>query len=146
SFEFEQARIYASANVIPQRLYVYVDEQVAPGGSSNREAYGVFWSANHQWYVKAGQMYLPFGYRLQDINALVQLATGISMDTPDQGVELGFERGHWDAQFAVTNGTASGPEVDHGKQFSGQLIYVESFWRVGLALNLNHMAAGSKSA
>jgi hypothetical protein len=145
NFDVEQGRIYASANVIPGRLYVYLDEQVAPT-SINREAYGVYWSKNHDWYVKAGQMYLPFGFRLQDQSALVQQITGINMTAPDQGVEFGVERGHWDAQLAISNGTASGPEVDHGKQYSGQLSYVESFWRVGLAANINNAAAGNKTA
>lgn len=45
--------------MIPNRLAVYVDEEVAPGGVFNREAYGMYWSAAHEWYVKAGQMYLP---------------------------------------------------------------------------------------
>jgi hypothetical protein len=145
-FDLEQVRVYASANVIPSRLFVYVDEQVAPGGALNREAYGVYWSANHDWYLKGGQMYLPFGLRLQDQTALVQQITGINMTTPDQGVEFGFERGHWDGQLAITNGTASGPETDHGKQFSGQLMYVESLWRVGLAANFNNASAGNKIA
>jgi hypothetical protein len=146
AFNLEQGRVYASANVIPQRLFIYVDEQVAPDAALNREAYGVYWSANHDWYVKAGQMYLPFGFRLQDQSAFAQQITGINMTTPDQGVEFGAERGHWDAQLAITNGTASGPEVDHGKQYSGQLIYVESIWRVGLAANINNAAAGNKFA
>lgn len=146
AFDLEQARVYASANVIPQRLYVYVDEQVAPGGALNREAYGVYWSKNHDWYLKAGQMYLPFGFRLQDQSALVQLTTGINMASPDQGVEFGVERGHWDAQLAISNGTAGAAEVDHGKQYSAQLIYVENIWRVGLAANINNAAAGNKTA
>lgn len=54
------------------------------------------------------------------------------MTTPDQGVEFGWQRRSWDAQFAVSNGTAGGPENDHGKQYSGQLIYVEPVWRLGL--------------
>jgi len=145
-FDLEQARVYASANVIPQRLFIYVDEQVAPNSALNREAYGVYWSANHDWYVKAGQMYLPFGFRLQDQSALVQQITGINMTNPDRGVEFGWERGHWDAQLAVSNGTAGSEEVDHGKQYSGQLSYVESFWRVGLAANINNTASGNKSA
>lgn len=145
-FSLEQARVYASANVIPQRLFIYVDEQVGPGGALNREAYGVYWSANHDWYVKAGQMYLPFGFRLQDQSAFIQQITGINMTTPDQGVEFGLERGHWDAQLAVTNGTASGPEVDHGKQFSGQLSFVESIWRAGVAANFNNAAEGNRLA
>src|SRR5882757_1212102 len=125
SFSLEQGRVYASANVIPQRLFVYVDEQVAPGGALNREAYGVYWSKDHNWYVKAGQMYLPFGFRLQDQSAFIQTATGINMTTPDQGAEFGWERGHWDAQIAVSNGTAGGSTTDNGKQYSGQLIWVD---------------------
>src|SRR5579872_5050669 len=68
------------------------------------------------------------------------------MTTPDQGVEFGWERGQWDAQIAASNGTASGPEIDHGKQYSGQLQYVRSIWRLGGAANFNDAAAGSKSA
>jgi hypothetical protein len=146
SFELDQARVYASANVIPGRLFVYVDEQVAPGGALNREAYGMYWSASHEWYLKAGQLYLPFGWRLQDQSAFVRQATNINMTTPDRGVEFGFEHGPWDAQIAITNGTASGPEVDHGKQYSAQLVYVRSAWRLGLAANQNSAAVGNRSA
>ena len=63
--------MYLSANVIPDRLLFYVDEQVAPGSALNREAWGMLWSADHTWYLKAGQMYLPFGLRLQDQSAFV---------------------------------------------------------------------------
>ncbi len=71
-FRLQQARVYLDANVIPNRLLVYVDEQVAPGGALNREAYGrVTGRPTHEWYVKAGQMYLPFGLRLQDQTAFI---------------------------------------------------------------------------
>jgi hypothetical protein len=145
-FSLEQVRVYANATVIPNRLSVYVDEQVAPGGALNREAYGMYWSAAHDWYVKGGQMYLPFGLRLQDQTAFIQTASGINMTTPDQGVEFGWEHRSWDAQLAVSNGTAGGPETDHGKQYSGQLIYVEPLWRLGIGTNFNDAAAGNKSA
>ena len=146
-FDLEQARVYLSANVIPQRLLVYVDEQVAPGGALNREAYGMYWSANHDWYLKGGQMYLPFGLRLQDTSAFVQQITGINMTTPDKGVEFGWERGTWDGQLAVSNGTAGGAVTNHGKQVSGQLSYVQSSWRLGIAANYNDASSsGSKSA
>jgi hypothetical protein len=145
-FALEQVRVYANATVIPNRLAVYVDEQVAPGGALNEEAYGMYWSAAHDWYLKAGQMYLPFGLRLQDQTAFIQTVSGINMTTPDQGVEFGWEHHSWDAQFAVSNGTAGAPETDRGKQYSGQLIYVEPLWRVGLGANLNNAAAGNKTA
>ncbi len=143
-FQLEQVRTYLEAQVIPERLLVYVDEQVAPGGALNREAYAVYWSADHNWYLKAGQMYLPFGWRLQDQSALVLQASGINMTTPDQGVEFGWLKGHWDAQLDVTNGTAGGPVSDSRKQFSSQVIYVESVWRVGAAANYNDKLGGGR--
>jgi hypothetical protein len=144
-FALEQTRVYLEADVIPNRLFAYVDEQVAPGGALNREAYLVYWSATHDWYLKAGQMYLPFGLRLQDQTAFILSATGINMTTPDQGVEFGWERGHWDAQLAVSNGTAGGAVNSTGKQTSSQLAYVESRWRVGGAANFNAQSGGAKS-
>jgi hypothetical protein len=147
TFSLEQTRLYVEANVIPDRLIVYADEQVAPGGALNREAYGIYWSADHDWYVKAGQMYLPFGWRLQDQTAFIQTTSQIDMTTPDQGAEFGWEKGHWDAQIAVTNGTAGGSGGhDNGKQYSGQLIWVESMWRVGGAANFNNKQIGNRSA
>ena len=132
--------------MIPDRLLAYVDEQVAPGGALNREAYVLYWSATHDWYLKAGQMYLPFGLRLQDQSAFILTATGINMTTPDQGVEFGWERGHWDAQLAVSNGTAGGSVKGNGKQTSAQLAFVDSLWRLGLAANFNAQPGGAKSA
>jgi hypothetical protein len=146
-FQMQQTRVYLEASVIPDRLLVYVDEQVAPGGALNREAYGVFWSADHSWYLKGGQMYLPFGFRLQDQTAFVEQITGINMTTPDQGVEFGWLKGHWDAQLAVSNGTAGGSASGNGKQTSAQLSWVEPLWRLGLAANYNDAGSdGSKSA
>jgi hypothetical protein len=146
-FQMEQTRLYLGASVIPERLLVYVDEQVAPGGALNREAWGMFWSADHSWYLKGGQLYLPFGLRLQDQSAFVRQITGINMATPDQGVEFGWLKGHWDAQLVASNGTAGGAATSHGKQASAQLIWVDARWRLGAAANDNHAAlAGRKSA
>ena len=146
TFQLDQSRVYLEANIIPERLLVYADEQIAPGGALNREAYGLYWSANHDWYVKAGQMYLPFGLRLQDQTAFIQTTSGINMTTPDQGAEFGWERGHWDAQLALSNGTAGGASQDNGKQYSGQLIWVDARWRVGAAANFNNKSVGNRSA
>jgi hypothetical protein len=146
-FNLQQTRIYLSANVIPDRLLVYVDEQVAPGGALNREAWGMFWSADHSWYVKGGQLYLPFGLRLQDQSALILAASGISMSTPDKGVEFGWLKGHWDTQLALSNGTAGGPTTSNGKQTSAQLAWVQDSWRLGVAGNINDSSSsGSRTA
>jgi len=146
TFAMQQTRVYGEANVIPDRLIVYVDEQVAPGGALNREAYGVYWSASHDWYLKAGQMYLPFGLRLQDQTAFIQTTSQINMYSPDQGVEFGWEKGHWDGQLAISNGTAGSSSQDNGKQYSSQLSWVESRWRLGGAANFNKKGVGNRSA
>jgi len=143
-FSLEQTRLYLDANVIPNRLLFYVDEQVAPGGAINREAYALYWSAAHDWYVKAGQMYLPFGLRLQDTSAFVQEVSGINMTTPDDAVEFGYLKGPWDIQLDVSNGTAGGPTVSNGKSYSGQFTFVQAGWRAGLALNQNSSAASGR--
>jgi hypothetical protein len=146
TFTLEQTRVYLEANIIPERLLVYADEQVAPNGAQSREAYGVYWSANHDWYVKAGEMYLPFGLRLQDQSAFILTTSGINMTTSDNGVEFGWERGHWDTQFAISDGTGGSSTTDNGKQYSGQLMWVDSRYRVGAAANFNNKSAGNKSA
>lgn len=133
-FEMQQARVYLEAQVVPNRLLLYVDEEVAPGAAQNQEAYGVYWSAAHDWYVKAGQMYLPFGFRFEDQTAFKYDVTGTSMYEPDDGVEFGWLRGHWDAQLDVSNGNFAGPG-GAGKEYGLQVSYVESAWRFGLAAN-----------
>ena len=145
-FELEQSRIYLAASPIPDRLLIYADEQIAPGGALNREAYALYWSSDHSWYVKAGQMYLPFGLRLQDQTAFVQQASEINMTTPDRGVEVGWLGGPWDAQLTVSNGTAAGTVTDSRKQYGTQVSFVQALWRLGLAANYNDKSAGSRSA
>lgn len=143
-FQMQQTRVYLEANVIPERLIVYADEQVAPGSALNREAWVLYWSKDHDWYLKAGQMYLPFGFRLQDQTAFVQEVSGINMTTPDQGVEFGWERGHWDVQADVSNGTAGAAASGQGKQYTLQASYVEGLWRLGAAASDDDASGGRK--
>jgi hypothetical protein len=104
-FDLEQTRVCLEADVIPDRLLAYVDEQAAPGGALNRD-----------------------------------------MTTPDQGVEFGWEHGHWDAQLTVSNGTAGGAVSSDGKQYSSQVSFVESHWRLGVAANRNDQSDGARNA
>jgi hypothetical protein len=145
-FDLEQARVYATASVIPQRLLLHIDEQVGPGAATNMEAWAMYWSASHQYYIKAGQMYLPFGFRLQDQTAYVQTITAINMGTPEHGVEVGWEHGHWDAQFVISNGELASGDESPGKQYTGQLIYVMPGWRVGAAVDHNALSVGNRDS
>ena len=92
-FDVEEARAYLDFGVIPNRLSVYIDQRFAPGNSTNLEANVRYWFTENAFYVKAGRMYLPFGYRFEDDNAFVRQLSGINMQAPDEGVEFGFENG-----------------------------------------------------
>jgi hypothetical protein len=137
SFDVDEARLYIEVRALPDRLSLYVDQLVAPGGSSNREAFGRFWFGERKWYIQAGQMYLPYGLRLQDDGAFVRQVTGVNFATPDRGVQLGYETPTWSAQLAVTNGTAGGAATPDGKQYSLRAEHVRSMWRVGASFNFN---------
>ncbi len=144
-FDLQEVRAYLQLNAIPDRVALYVDQRLAPGTSNNLEAYGKLWFGNKAWYVKAGQMYLPFGLRLEDDTAFTRVAPGINMNTPDNGVELGFEGGRWSAQLAVSNGTAGAQEDDQGKQWSLRAEHVQSAWRLGASASFNMSDAGDRN-
>src|SRR5579862_4848829 len=107
AFSLEQFRVYADLTILPDRLGIYVDEQIAPNGSQNEEAYVRYGNTTDGFYVKGGQFYLPFGWRLQDQTAFVRQVTGINMTAPDDGIELGLERPNWSGQLDVTKGVAN---------------------------------------
>ncbi len=144
AFDLEEARLFADVAVIPGRLSVYLDERVAPGNAENLEAQVRVWIREGTLYAKAGRMYLPFGWRLEDDSTFVRQVSGIGMTTPDTGAEIGLEMGRLSAQLAVSNGTAGGPEVDAGKQVTLRAEYVHPAWRAGLSASSNDSDAGSR--
>lgn len=138
AFAVEELRAYLDVRVIPERLSVYFDQRLAPRRSQNLEAYArLSLDESKRYYVKAGQMYLPFGLRLEDDTAFVRQVSGINFATPDNGVELGLESGPWSAQLAVSNGEAGGAETGSGKQWSLRGEHVGSAWRFGASYNFN---------
>lgn len=143
-FDLEEVRAYLAITAVPDRFAVYIDQRLAPGGSTNLEAFARYTMPDQRWNVQAGQFYLPYGLRLEDDSAFIRQVTGIGFATPDRGVQVGFESAAWSAQLAVTNGTASGPEQDEGKQASLRAEYVRNAWRVGAGFNLNDTDAGDR--
>ncbi len=142
NFDVDRVTLYLSVQV-NQHVRLYVDEQVAPGGSLNREAWGQVTLGN--WYVKAGKLFLPFGWRLEDDTAFVRQISGINFASGDNGLELGFNSQHWEFQLAATNGTAGGAEVDDGKQFSFLGAYLHQRWRIGVSANSNNTDNGERT-
>jgi hypothetical protein len=142
-FALQQFRLYSDVSVIPNRLGIYVDEQVAPNAAETMEAYVRYGNAGDGWYLKGGKFYLPFGWRLQDQTAFVREATGISMTTPDQGLELGFEKSAWSAQIDLTNGSANAG-TGSGYQVTDQVVYTRPRWRLGAATSITASHAGNR--
>jgi hypothetical protein len=136
--------VYGAVSIVPDRLLLYVDERIAPGGSVNLEAYARVSTADQRWYLKAGQMFLPYGWRLEDDGAFIRQVTGIGFATPDKGIELGFETNTWSSQLAITNGTAGGSETDEGKQVSFRTEHIRPSWRLGASANYNDADAGER--
>lgn len=141
--KLDQLRLYADVAVVPERLSLYLDESVAPGKAQELEGYVRLNDPTHGWYLKGGKFYLPFGFRLQDQTALVRVLSGISMTTPDTGVEVGIERPNWSAQLDYSNNIASaGGGSSH--RLTGQLVWVQARYRLGAAASFTSTDRGNR--
>ncbi len=143
-FDVKRGTVYLQAKIIPNRLSLYIDQQVAPGSSLNREAYIRLNTSDQRFHFAAGQFFLPFGLRLQDDSAFIRQTTGVNFTIPDRGIQAGFESGPWSTQISVTNGSGGGAEVDSGKQISFISNYVRSNWRAGIGFNTNNADVGDR--
>jgi hypothetical protein len=142
-FAVDQLRLYADVAVIPNRLDIYIDELIAPNSPENLEAYVRYGNPLNGWYIKGGKFYLPFGWRLQDQTAFVREVSGISMTSPDIGIELGYEQGAWSAQLDLANGAANA-QSGQGYQVTGQVVYAQTRWRLGAAASATQSDAGNR--
>jgi hypothetical protein len=137
--EVERATVYAEVRLVPDLLSLYVDQKIAPDDSENREAYLLVKPSDGKFTIKAGQMFVPFGLRLEDDNAFVRQATGVNFLTPDDGVEFGVELAKWSAQLAVIEGVAGADD-----QVSASAVYVRPRWRVGGSVNTSEDPFGER--
>jgi hypothetical protein len=139
----EQWRLYGDLQLIPDRVGVYIDEQMGPGQRITQERYVRLSTAGLGWYLKAGQFYLPFGWRLQDNSTFVRQASGINMNAPDKGIELGLERDAWSAQLVYSNGPGNVGSVT-GHQVTAQVVWVQRWGRIGAATASVASSAGDR--
>ena len=140
----DQLRAYLQASPVPGWFSLNVDEALAPGRARALEAYARLDLPGRGLYIKGGQFYLPFGWRLQDQTALVREVSGISMTEADKGVELGFDGERWVAALDYTRGIANAGN-GRGHQLTGQLVRVQDRWRVGVSATQVSTPAGNRS-
>ena len=142
--DLEEFLAYVEIRPFPKYLTIYVDAKLRPDDPVVREQYLRLSSSDGRWYIKGGEFFLPYGLRLQDDDAFIRQVSGINYNTPDTGWALGYEYGKVSAQLAISRGTAGGPEVDSGKQYSLRVSHVTPKWRVGGSLNFNDTKFGDR--
>lgn len=142
-FNTQSGQVYIALQPKGSRITLYLDQQLLPGGSRNREAYIMArLGKNHS--LKAGNLILPYGLRLEDDTAFVRQVSGINFNNSDQGVELGlnFDRLHID--LAVSNGSNSQSNDDQRFQYVSRGEYRGRNWRTGVSYVLNDAEAGRR--
>jgi hypothetical protein len=138
-FRLSSTTLYATVDLLPDRLTFYVDEQIAPGGAATREAFALLAASRAGGYLKAGKFFLPYGLRLQDNDAAIRRGTGFTFETADIGLEAGFDTGRWAGAAAVSNGTSGAAEQDNRKQLVASMARIVEGGRIGLAASSNDL-------
>jgi hypothetical protein len=141
----DQLRAYAGLTLPGEHVELYLDGQLSPGKATTQEAYLRLNGSARQWHLKGGQIYLPFGWRLQDSTAFVRAVSGIGMSTPERGAELGVELGDWSAQVALTR-PLHPPPGSSDRQTTAQLVWVQPWGRIGAAAASAQTTAGKRQA
>ncbi len=142
--DLDEFLAYVEIKPFPQYVSLYFDARIAPDDAVIREQYLRLSLPGGNWTLRAGEFFLPYGLRLQDDEAFIRQVSGINFNTPDTGWEVGYEGGAWTGQLAVTRGTAGGPEIDSGKQYSLRVAHVASTWRAGASFNFNDARVGNR--
>ncbi|MBI2402373.1 MAG: hypothetical protein HYV20_06515 [Gemmatimonadetes bacterium] len=137
AIELGEANVYLEARMIERKLALYLDQTLGPGPSGAREAFALIEGLPLNGYAKAGKFLLPYGLRLQDDAEFIRSQTGFSYQTPDQGIEVGFEPGVLSFFIALSNGTAGAAEDNNGKQFTSTLAIVKRRFRLGGSASRN---------
>ncbi len=136
SLNINRANLYVEAK-LSDKLTLYVDETLAPGGATSREFFALVDIPAIGGYAKVGTFFLPSGLRLLDDEEFVRRITGFTMLKPDQGIEVGIEPGAFQFQASVTNGSGGGAENNSGKQVVGTAAWISRRVRLGASASRN---------
>jgi len=138
-YELNEATLYLTLELLPDRVTIYADERFAPGGAVNREAFALVRSGKAGMYAKVGKFFLPYGLRLQDDEAVTRRFTGFNFNSQDVGLEVGAEAKGWFTSLAATNGTGGGAETNNGKQLTWTGGWTVKGIRAGLSASHNDL-------
>ena len=137
SLNIKRANLYIEAKLIEDKLTLYFDETLAPGGATSREFFALLDIPEVSGYAKVGTFFLPSGLRILDDREFVRELTGFTMLAPDQGVEVGIEPGPFSILASVTNGSRGATENNSGKQVTGTAAWIGRRVRLGASASRN---------
>jgi hypothetical protein len=144
SLDATEGTLYLELRPWPDRVVLYLDEQIAAGGAQSREAWALIrgpWST----YLRGGWLLPPFGIRLLDDDTLTRRATGANFANPDMGLELGLDVGPVFGAVAMTNGNFAAADNDPYKAFWALLELNLDVGRVGLSGHYNPSEEGCRA-
>jgi hypothetical protein len=137
TFATQEANLYADLELLRDRLRIYADVKVAPGGVSGREIIALLENLPGSLYVKAGRFFAPFGWRLLDDGAFIRSRTGFTFASPDDGVEIGWQPGRFLGSLAVTNGNGGAADDNTNKRVSMVAFWTNPRFRLGSSAAVN---------
>ena len=142
---FSEAQIQVEGKLIPDRLSFYIDEKLGPNGTDARELFVLVEQLPLNGYAKVGKFMLPFGWRLWDDDAFIRAQTGFQYQTPDQGVEVGFEPGPLSFSVALSNGNQGAVENDSEKQITSSAALIYRRFRFGGSVSHNSTSTSRRN-
>jgi len=137
TFAVTEGNLYAEMTVLEDALTLYLDQNVAPGAASSREASVILHGLPLKGHVKAGRILLPYGLRLWDELSYIRRRTGFNFDNQDLGIEVGAEPGPLSVAVAVSNGTQGGADRNRAKQVSAVVSYARRHHTAGVSFARN---------
>jgi hypothetical protein len=144
TFETQSGQVYLILQPKDSRFSLYIDEQLAPGGALNREAF-ILTKLSNNSFIKAGKLMLPYGIRLEDDTAFIRQATGFNFDNSDNGVEWDLQTTHFFISTAISNGSSGLTNNDKGLSYLSRVEYLGNNWRVGVSGVYNDADLGARS-
>lgn len=142
-FNTQSGQLYFTVQPGDSPVSLHIDHQIAPGGARNREAF-ILARFGGQHYLKAGNIILPYGIRLQDSSTFVREASQINFSNSDNGVELGLNYGGLALNIAASNGTSQTSNDDDRFLYAFRGEYIKSRWRLGAGYILNNAEIGER--
>lgn len=144
TFETQSGQLYLILQPKDSRFSLYIDEQLAPGGAINREAF-ILTKLTGNNIIKVGKLMLPYGIRLEDDTAFIRQATGFNFDNSDNGVEWDWQADHTFVSAAVSNGSSGLTNNDKGLSYLTRVEYLGNNWRIGASGVYNNADLGTRT-